>query len=273
MMKRMRGDIIWNGISHGQWMQFYMNRRIMTDMMMRIFSLLYRAADHADHAGNLAAVLGTDYRALNAAVGWAGRKIGHVLGRHENCPPWLYVVNGCWEGGGRDIWIMKPQAVSAWREMEQSGAFGSADILQYLADDEASAGPQRNLFSLSHADTVHRIRAFLQEGISLSRRIASSAPCCAVCGLDRPSLLRPVPYRAGSMQKGLLFCPSHGALFAAHLITFSDAGRLMLSDCLSEKERAVLHLEAGMPSHVPLNRRAMAEHRKQLIKMTGRHKN
>jgi hypothetical protein len=62
-------------------MKLYMDRRIMTDIMMHIFSILYRAVGHADHAKNIAGIMGTDYRALNAAVGWAGRKI---MGKTES---------------------------------------------------------------------------------------------------------------------------------------------------------------------------------------------
>jgi hypothetical protein len=265
-MRQIRREIIWDEISSGQWMKLYMDRRIMTDIMMHIFSILYRAVGHADHAKNIAGIMGTDYRALNAAVGWAGRKIMGKLNQTENRPPWTYVVNGCSVDGDYDLWVMKPQAVTAWKEMEQGGAFGSADILQYLAEDEASSGPQTNLFSLSHAATVHRIRCFLQNRTAMSRGLFASVPCCAVCGLERPSLLYPVPYHMGSLKKGLLFCPNHGALFAAHLITFSDAGKLLLSPCLTKEDKTVLHLKEGTSSHVRFNHRAMAVHRKQLIK-------
>ena len=42
-MRQIRREIIWDEISSGQWMKLYMDRRIMTDIMMHIFSILYRA--------------------------------------------------------------------------------------------------------------------------------------------------------------------------------------------------------------------------------------
>ena len=63
-------------------------------------------------------------------------------------------------------------------------------------------------------------------------------------------------------EKGLLFCPTHGALVAAHLISFSMKGELLVSERLTEKERELFHLTAGEKAHGHFVRRRMAEHRK-----------
>ena len=47
----------------------------MSDLMMTIISSLYHAPDYTDNAKHIADTLSMEYRALNAAVGWAGNKI------------------------------------------------------------------------------------------------------------------------------------------------------------------------------------------------------
>ena len=98
-------------------------------------------------------------------------------------------------------------------------------------------------------------------------------PCCVVCGADRISLLKAVPYgEKGTAERGLLFCPTHGTLFAAHLISYNSKGELLVSGRLSEEERALFHLTAGEKAHGSFVRRRMAEHRKVFNREGGKRK-
>lgn len=88
-------------------------------------------------------------------------------------------------------------------------------------------------------------------------------PCCIVCGADRISLLHALPYGThGESQKGLMLCPTHAALFSAHLISFSDAGELLVSPRISEKERKLYGLIAGEKAKTAFSHRRMLTHRK-----------
>lgn len=50
--------------------------------------------------------------------------------------------------------------------------------------------------------------------------------------------MKAVPYGEGGMKhKGLVLCPIHAALFAAHLISFSDRGKVLVSPSVTEEEK------------------------------------
>ena len=59
-----------------------------------------------------------------------------------------------------------------------------------------------------------------------------------------------------------MLCPTHAALFSAHLISFSDAGELLVSPRISERERKLYGLIAGEKAKAPFSRRRMLTHRK-----------
>ena len=63
-------------------------------------------------------------------------------------------------------------------------------------------------------------------------------------------------------QKGLILCPTHAALFAAHLISFSDRGKLLISPVLTEEEKEQTGLRKGQNAMYNFSRRRMAQHRK-----------
>ena len=89
------------------------------------------------------------------------------------------------------------------------------------------------------------------------------ASACCVCGIQRISLLSAVPYGEKGMKgKGLILCPTHAALFAAHLISFSDRGKLLISPGVTEEEKERLGLRKGQDAKYGFSRRRMAEHRK-----------
>ena len=74
-MSRVKGAKRWNEISSSQWLLLFADPAVMSDLMMTIISSLYHAPDYTDNAKHIADTLSMEYRALNAAVGWAGNKI------------------------------------------------------------------------------------------------------------------------------------------------------------------------------------------------------
>ena len=74
-MARIKGAKRWNEISSSQWLSLFADPAVMSDLMMTIISSLYHAPDYTDNAKHIADTLSMEYRALNAAVGWAGNKI------------------------------------------------------------------------------------------------------------------------------------------------------------------------------------------------------
>ena len=59
--------------------------------------------------------------------------------------------------------------------------------------------------------------------------------------------MKAVPYGEGGMKhKGLVLCPIHAALFAAHLISFSDRGKVLVSPSVTEEEKEQFGLTKGM---------------------------
>lgn len=74
-MARVKGAKRWNEISSSQWLSLFADPAVMSDLMMTIISSLYHAPDYTDNAKHIADTLSMEYRALNAAVGWAGNKI------------------------------------------------------------------------------------------------------------------------------------------------------------------------------------------------------
>ncbi len=265
-MARQKGEKRWDGISREQWLAFYTDRTVMTDLMIKIFSAVFQADGHALNAMRIADDFSMDYRALNAAVGWAGRKIRKCIGESPGRPAWEYVFDGDELPDRTYLWIMKPSAAAAWSEREDAAGYMSGRIQSVLADDLLFSGKEGNLFALPHDTTLQRIQKLLDHENAFQRRSLGRTPCCAVCGMGRPSLLRAIPYDTydtwGKEKKGLLFCPTHGALFAAHLISFSASGKLLISKVLDQKERDQLHIGEGSCILTPFNRKLMAAHRR-----------
>lgn len=273
-MARRKGRKVWDGISREEWLALFAEPDIMTDLVMRIFSALYHAPRHEDSAKHIADAMEIEYRALNAAVGWAGTKIRARWEAKQDGTaeppadgaeraPWEYVFDGAEEEDGAYLWILKPAAVEAWRELEEADWPEKAELRAILSEDASSFGREGSLFAEAPQETVGRIRQLLEEERLFRRRALGSAGQCTVCGLSRMPLLRAVPYgEGGRKQKGLLFCPTHGALFAAHLISFSPKGALLISDSLSGEDRAAMGLRDGMTARNPFSGRRMAVHRR-----------
>ncbi|WP_416176880.1 type II restriction endonuclease [Dialister sp.] len=177
--------------------------------------------------------------------------------------PWEYVFDGTEGEDGAYYWILKPEAASAYREIRTAKGTFSLEVRHILEEDESSAGTEGSLFAHPATVTVSRIRRELEEEESFQRKSMVEDPCCLVCGARRISLLKAFPYEEGDTRtKGPLFCPTHGALFSAHLISFTNKGELLVSPALSEKERELFHLEPGELAKAPFKHRRMAIHRK-----------
>lgn len=270
-MARRKGRKEWNGISRGEWLDILADPEITTDLMMRILSVLARLPGHADRAKHIASVLGVEYRALNAAVGWAGTKVRAWCEAHkgtEACAgpsaPWEYVFDGAEEEDGTYLWILKPAAAEALAEMDRADWPERRAVEAILADDASSFGREGSLFAKAPPTTVDRIRQSLDEERAFFRRALTGGARCTVCGLTRLSLLRAVPYgEGGRKNRGLLFCPTHAALFAARLISFGPKGELLIADALSDEDRAALGLAEGMRARNPFSGRRMTVHRRQ----------
>lgn len=304
-MARRKGLKVWNDLTREEWLAFFADPAVMTELMMEIFSILYHTPGHEGRAKHIAAVLGMEYRGLNAAAGWAGMKIkawyeaqqekSGVYGEEDPVPPpekpegpeaegtlladgapspeealrkekaerpfWEYVFNGAEEAGGSYLWILKPAAVLAWKEMEEAGWPLDRPLRQLLREDVSSAGREGSLFARSSSQTVAAIGALLAEDRKEQWKAREPSGRCAVCGLSRLSLLRAVPY-GSDRQKGLLLCPTHGALFAAHLISFTVKGELLISKSLTESDRKAMGLAEGMKARCAFSGRRMTAHRR-----------
>lgn len=295
-MARRRGLKQWDEITAEGWLLLMGEPSVMSRLMMQIFSRLYHSADYMDNAKNIAEALHMEYRALNAGVGWAGNKIremyekGELLTYHgqaemaaEALPeaepsefqlketpqqrvsrsPWEYVFDGAEGEGGIYYWILKPEAVTAYRELMDADLWNPEPMARILESDVTASGVEGNLFSESSESTVEQLRHMITAQQVFRRKSMAENPRCVVCGSHRISLLQAVPYGAkGIGQKGLLFCPTHGALFAAHLISFSPKGELLVSSSLDEEERKLYGLVAGSRAKGPFSGRRMATHRK-----------
>ena len=295
-MARRRGLKQWDEITVEGWLSLMGEPSVMSQLMMQIFSRLYHSEDFMDNAKNIADALHMEYRALNAGVGWAGNKIremyekGELLTYHgkavsdaEILPeaestefqlretpqqkisrsPWEYVFDGAEGEDGIYYWILKPEAVTAYRELVDADLWNLEPMARILEADVTASGVEGNLFSESSESTVERLRQMITAQQVFRRKSMSETPCCTVCGSHRISMLQAVPYGArGIGQKGLLFCPTHAALFAAHLISFSPKGELLISSSLDEEERKLYGLSEGSPAKGPFSGRRMALHRK-----------
>lgn len=301
-MARRKGIKIWDEITPRGWLALMGDTGIMTDLMVKIFISLYHSPHHTNNAKTLAQALHMEYRALNAAAGWAGTKVKELYtgGKIEVKPkrkrrnkkgkgsrlaetslissrltpfpaeeekeperaPWEYIFDGVENEDGTYFWVMKPEMAAAIREWEETDLTGAGPLLSILAEDDSSFPKEKNLFAVSPEKTVERIRKWLRMEFRFQRRSLKSPARCTVCGLSRVSLLRAVPYGLSAARPGLLFCPTHAALFQAHLISYSDSGKLLVSPALSAEERKLLGLVPGDEAKNDFSRRRMAAHRK-----------
>ncbi len=293
MVARRKGLKRWDEITVDGWLSLLADKTVMSRLMMQIFSRLYHSTDYMDNAKNIAADLHMEYRALNAGVGWAGNKIRDMYEKgllltyespsmketiedeaeseeftlRENRKtitrhPWEYVFDGTEGEDGIYFWVLKPEAVLAYKELVDADITRMDQISRMLETDVTTSGAEGNLFLESSETTVVRLRRFMDEREDFRRKSMTAHPACAVCGADRISLLHALPYGSGGeTKKGLLFCPTHGALFAAHLISFNDEGMLLISPRLTEKEIKLYGLQEKK-AHGSFSRRRMAEHRK-----------
>lgn len=283
-MARLKGFKRWDAVSVQGWLSLFATPRVMSDLMMRMISVLYQSPHYTDNAKHIADILGMEYRALNAAVGWAGNKIKDLYeagqldvqkendssgedGREglnkEEMFPWQYVFDGEEDEQGTYLWILKPETVTAFRELEEADVSGKSLIFRALSEDVSAFGAEGNLFSATPDETVKKIRTILLEKDRFFRKSLQDASACCVCGIQRISLLSAVPYGEKGMKgKGLILCPTHAALFAAHLISFSDRGKLLISPAVTEEEKERLGLRKGQDAKYGFSRRRMAEHRK-----------
>ena len=293
-MSRKKGLKRWDVITRDGWLQIMADSSIMTHLMMDIFDRLYDSENYMDNGKSIAGALHMEYRALNAGVGWAGNKIRELIesgsvsvypasgkedreemwdtllpsdadgsSEKKERPAWEYIFDGAVGEDGVYYWILKPETASAYREIREAGNLLAHHIRHILEEDESSLGMEGSLFASSAESTVCRIRKELEEESWFQRKSMAEHPCCLVCGAERISLLKAVPYEEGDRKvKGPVFCPIHGALFAAHLISYDHNGKLLISPALSDEERELFHLEIGSAARAPFRRRRMASHRK-----------
>ena len=164
---------------------------------------------------------------------------------------------------GAYLWILKPEMAAAFRELEEAEVSAENSVREALASDISSFGTEGNLFSSTADETVEKIRKVLEERSRFFRKSLSEKAECCVCGIRRLSLLKAVPYGEGGMKhKGLVLCPIHAALFAAHLISFSDRGKVLVSPSVTEEEKEQFGLTKGMDARYTFSRRRMAVHRR-----------
>ena len=208
-MARRKGLKQWDKISTEGWMTLLGDNAVMSQLMMRIFSKLYYTPDYTDNAKNIAEALYMEYRALNAGVGWAGNKIkslyeegklaknseadgaeetgsedaaGEGALKADAAPkkraPWEYVFDGSESEDGTYFWILKPEAVRAYRELVEADIWGGEAIRRFLDEDVSAAGVEGNLFSKPSETTVGRIRRYLDEEHTFHRKSFGEHPRC-----------------------------------------------------------------------------------------------
>lgn len=103
---------------------------------------------------------------------------------------------------------------------------------------------------------------------------------CCLCGLSNPELLIASHIQPWSMSdkiekvddnNGLLLCPNHDQLFDKGFITFSDEGEIIISDRLSEKDRALTNVMTAKRIELSKEGKEYMEfHRKNIFKTTGK---
>lgn len=284
----------WEGISRAGWLELYSTPEVMTDLMMAIFCCLYHASHHMDYAGHVAELLQVEYRALNAAVGWAGGKIRDLceeeykklspqnkkgnfslLPPEESMAPWEFVFDGGTDEEGSHLLAMKPAAAEAYREMIYTNPGDEEGLLEILGRDISSYGMQGSLFAATPDQTVRAVKDYLIEKNHFKRKSIEKDSCCLVCGLARKSMLSAVPYgkeEQAERMRGGIFCPTHAALFRAHLISFDGSGNLLVSPLLSEEDRKCMGLVPGNRAKGPFSKRRMAVHRKIFNEEGGKEK-
>ena len=194
-MARRKGLKRWDEITTEGWLSLMADKTVMSALMMQIFSRLYHSEDYMDNAKNIAKALHLEYRTLNAGVGWAGNKIremyesGSLLTYHasekkDETPreeetgefrlsetpasrvrrsPWEYVFDGSEDDNGTYFWVLKPEAVRAYREIMDADIWHLDDIRQLLESDETAYGCEGSLFSHSSSHTVDEIRKRFQK--------------------------------------------------------------------------------------------------------------
>lgn len=178
---------------------------------MTIISSLYHAPDYTDNAKHIADTLSMEYRALNAAVGWAGNKIRdrYESGAFSDKPkrpeanmeeppvaeaekefvltaedavqgkallemaPWQYIFDGKEDEYGAYLWILKPEMAAAFRELEEAEVSAENSVREALAADISSFGTEGNLFSSTADETVEKIRNVLEERSRFFRKSLS----------------------------------------------------------------------------------------------------
>ena len=159
--------------------------------------------------------------------------------------------------------MLKPEMAAGFRELEEAEVSAEKSVREALAADISSFGTEGNLFSSTADETVEKIRKVLEERSRFFRKSLSEKAECCVCGIRRLSLLKAVPYGEGGMKhKGLVLCPIHAAHFAAHLISFSDRGKVLVSPSVTEAEKEQFGLTKGMDARYAFSRRRMAVHRR-----------
>ena len=206
-MARRKGLKRWDEITTEGWLSLMADKTVMSALMMQIFSRLYHSEDYMDNAKNIAKALHLEYRALNAGVGWAGNKIRemyesgglltyHASEKKDETPreeetgefrlsetpasrvrrsPWEYVFDGSEDDNGTYFWVLKPEAVRAYREIMDADIWHLDDIRQLLESDETAYGCEGSLFSHSSSHTVDEPKAVFKK-CGFQKKIDGGAP-------------------------------------------------------------------------------------------------
>lgn len=107
-------------------------------------------------------------------------------------------------------------------------------------------------------------------------KLLQNFSCCCLCGASNKNLLiashiKPwnvcEPEEKLDGDNGFLMCPNHDRLFDQGWITFSDAGRIIISDSLLERDRIALNVRDNMQiSLTDKNKKYLQYHRNDVFK-------
>lgn len=152
----------------------------------------------------------------------------------------------------------------------------------YSIDGNLLRKSARNIFDFRDEQDI---QGETKEGVTKQRvnqnifrkRLLQYYKKCCLCGLSNTDLLVASHIKPWSVCKteekldinnGFLMCPNHDKLFDQGWITFNDEGKIIISDELSENDRILLNIHAGMTlSLTAKNKDYLQYHRKEIFKM------
>lgn len=169
-------------ISVDEWKSILADKKIITDSLFRILTVIYESENHEIRASEIALNLNiSHYATINRQIGRFGRLVIEKTGakpplREDGTARWWHVPFLGYDRSGRFPWIMRPELIIAFEEV-----FGRSKAeLVYsceLAVEETTSLPEGTVVQVF----VNRYERNRQARIKC---IAHYGSRCVVCGFD-----------------------------------------------------------------------------------------